>query len=121
MLVVSHRMEDNKNITADTDENIGEFQIAERAPDLRYGWGKFRPKCLQVFNNPKWFMCFLTIFSTTQGILHCYSVLELKVLDFILLTVRETLLNSFKHIDTRPQLSYLGNGVRKKSIKTNVN
>ncbi|XP_031568522.1 solute carrier organic anion transporter family member 4C1-like [Actinia tenebrosa] len=36
--------------------------------DLRFGWGKFKPDCLQCFNGPKCFMVFLVIFSVMQGI-----------------------------------------------------
>lgn len=35
--------------------------------DLRYGWGRFRPKCLQFFNSPKCFVVALAFFSFIQG------------------------------------------------------
>ena len=35
--------------------------------DLRYGWGKFRPRFLQFVNGPNCFTLFLAIFSMTQG------------------------------------------------------
>ena len=34
---------------------------------LTYGWGKVRPRFLQVVNNPKCFLFFLVVFSITQG------------------------------------------------------
>ncbi|XP_078598023.1 solute carrier organic anion transporter family member 4C1-like [Branchiostoma floridae x Branchiostoma japonicum] len=35
--------------------------------DTRYGWGQFKPDCLQVFNNPKWFLFFVSCAAFAQG------------------------------------------------------
>ena len=64
----SYRMEEeNNSMMKDSDEQPAKLTIIDSTPDLRYGWGRFRPECMQVFNNPKWFMFFLTIFSSVQG------------------------------------------------------
>ncbi|XP_048577987.1 solute carrier organic anion transporter family member 4A1 isoform X2 [Nematostella vectensis] len=39
----------------------------EEKRDLRFGWGCFRPGFLQFLNGPKWFLFFLIIFSSIQG------------------------------------------------------
>ncbi|XP_022324180.1 solute carrier organic anion transporter family member 4A1-like [Crassostrea virginica] len=36
---------------------------------LRYGWGKFTPDCLQVFNSIRWYVFFTCVFSLFQGYL----------------------------------------------------
>jgi hypothetical protein len=46
------------------------FRMSEKKENndrLRFGWGKFRPDCLQCLNGPKCFMVFLVIFSMMQG------------------------------------------------------
>lgn len=35
--------------------------------DLRCGWRSWKPKFIQYFNNPKWFLFFFTVFSCVQG------------------------------------------------------
>ncbi|XP_066299919.1 solute carrier organic anion transporter family member 4C1-like [Branchiostoma lanceolatum] len=37
--------------------------------DTRYGWGPFKPDCLQVFNNPKWFLFFVSWAAFAQGVI----------------------------------------------------
>ncbi|XP_061188346.1 solute carrier organic anion transporter family member 4A1-like [Saccostrea echinata] len=37
--------------------------------NLRYGWGKFKPDCLQVFNSIRWYVFFTCVFSLFQGYL----------------------------------------------------
>ena len=38
-----------------------------QAEDLRYGWGKFRPECLQCFNKAGWVLFFLSVASFQQS------------------------------------------------------
>ena len=44
-----------------------DVEDAKEEEDLRYGWGRFRPKCLQFLNNPKCFVVALALFSFIQG------------------------------------------------------
>lgn len=37
------------------------------SPDLRCGWRSWKPKFMQHFNSPKWFLFFFTVFSCVQG------------------------------------------------------
>lgn len=34
---------------------------------LEYGWGKFRPKCLQFLNCPIWFFVVISAYTLCQG------------------------------------------------------
>ena len=55
---VKAKLNDSENVP----ESPNEMEV-----EIRYGWGKFRPKILQIINGPKWFTFFLAIFSMTQG------------------------------------------------------
>lgn len=35
--------------------------------DLQCGWRSWKPKFMQQFNSPKWFLFFFTVFSCVQG------------------------------------------------------
>ncbi|XP_028391406.1 solute carrier organic anion transporter family member 4A1-like [Dendronephthya gigantea] len=37
--------------------------------DLRCGWRSWKPKFMQQFNSPKWFLFFFTVFSCVQGMI----------------------------------------------------
>lgn len=50
------------------DEGEAEDEEWERK-HLRYGWGKFTPDCLQVFNSIRWYVFFTCVFSLFQGYL----------------------------------------------------
>jgi hypothetical protein len=39
----------------------------KKLSSLKFGWGKFRPECLQIFNGPKCFLFVLVFFSVSQG------------------------------------------------------
>ena len=40
----------------------------EKIPSsLKFGWGKFRPKCLQIVNGPKCFLSAVVVFTACQG------------------------------------------------------
>ncbi|CAH1241775.1 SLCO4C1 [Branchiostoma lanceolatum] len=56
----SSRQSDLKGIQLDN----GRDQV-----DTRYGWGPFKPDCLQVFNNPKWFLFFVSWAAFAQGVI----------------------------------------------------
>lgn len=51
----------------ETPLNVDVEDAKEEEEDLRYGWGRFRPKCLQFLNNPKCFVVALALFSFIQG------------------------------------------------------
>uniref|UniRef100_K1RCR9 Solute carrier organic anion transporter family member n=1 Tax=Magallana gigas TaxID=29159 RepID=K1RCR9_MAGGI len=51
-------------------EDEGEVEDEEwERKHLRYGWGKFTPDCLQVFNSIRWYVFFTCVFSLFQGYL----------------------------------------------------
>lgn len=45
-------------------ESITDFE----EDDVECGWGRIRPRMLQFFNRPPWFLAFLCLFAVTQGI-----------------------------------------------------
>ena len=66
----------------DRDKNLTEKEevpfIAEsekKSSSLRFGWGKFRPECLQILNGPKSFLCVLVLVTFCQGKLRCMITL----------------------------------------------
>ena len=34
---------------------------------LKFGWGRFRPACLQFLNSPKWFLAGIVLYTLCQG------------------------------------------------------
>ncbi|CAH1238164.1 SLCO4C1 [Branchiostoma lanceolatum] len=52
------------------DSRVGDFSDDEGDQvETRYGWRRFRPSCLQVLNNPKGFLFFVSFFALVQGTL----------------------------------------------------
>jgi hypothetical protein len=39
----------------------------KKSSSLKFGWGKFRPECLQIFNGPKCFLFLIVFFAISQG------------------------------------------------------
>jgi hypothetical protein len=58
-----------KNQSDEKEEVPFIANVDEKKPEssLRFGWGKFRPDCLQIFNGPKCFLFMLVFFSAAQG------------------------------------------------------
>ncbi|XP_028411530.1 solute carrier organic anion transporter family member 4A1-like isoform X2 [Dendronephthya gigantea] len=60
----------------DEKENLDEKEVApfiensdeEKSSELKFGWGKFRPKCLQIFNGPKCFLFILIFYTISQAL-----------------------------------------------------
>ncbi|KAI8515511.1 sodium-independent organic anion transmembrane transporter [Branchiostoma belcheri] len=52
------------------DSRAGDFSDEEGGQaETRCGWRRFRPSCLQVFDNPKGFLFFVSFFALVQGTL----------------------------------------------------
>ena len=45
----------------------------EKKASLRFGWGKFRPECLQILNGPKSFLCALVLLTFCHGKVEVYN------------------------------------------------
>ena len=58
---------ENEEEEEETPLNVDVEDAKEEEEELRYGWGRFRPKCLQFLNNPKCFVVALALFSFIQG------------------------------------------------------
>ena len=43
---------------------------------IAFGWGKYRPACLQFLNNPNWFMVAVSIYTMCQGCVTMCSFLS---------------------------------------------
>uniref|UniRef100_H3B9X4 Solute carrier organic anion transporter family member 4A1 n=1 Tax=Latimeria chalumnae TaxID=7897 RepID=H3B9X4_LATCH len=54
----------NNNIVCEVN-----YVTAEPEMDSLCGWAAFKPKCLQIFNTPKWVLFFLCIASFLQGMI----------------------------------------------------
>ena len=50
-----------------TEETPLHVESKETDEDLRYGWGRFKPRALQIFNNIKFFSVALALFAFIQG------------------------------------------------------
>ena len=60
----------NKSVTSSAEKvaDVGNVDENEgRLPCIAFGWGKFRPKCLQFLNGPKWFLAAIVVYSLCQG------------------------------------------------------
>ena len=68
----------NQNKSLDTNEAVTwpQENIAVQLPSNQYskeqdciafGWGKYRPKCLQFLNSPRWFIVVVVVFTLCQG------------------------------------------------------
>ncbi|XP_078571497.1 solute carrier organic anion transporter family member 4C1-like [Branchiostoma floridae x Branchiostoma japonicum] len=52
------------------DSRVGDFSDDEEDQvETRCGWSRFRPSCLQLLNNPKGFLFFVSLFALVQGTL----------------------------------------------------
>ena len=63
-------MDENKNLPSSDKVEIPFFapeSDSKTDPSLRFGWGKFRPRCLQFLNSPKWFLVGIAIYTICQG------------------------------------------------------
>ena len=68
-------MEGNKNLTEKEEVPFIVEADEKKASSLRFGWGKFRPECLQILNGPKSFLCVLILVTLCQGKLRCMTML----------------------------------------------
>ena len=67
----SKRQVMEKSSSSQMDEvsvrSVGSNSKEKKSTSLRFGWGKFRPNCLQIFNGPKCFLFLLVLFTMSQG------------------------------------------------------
>ena len=49
-------MDNNKNLTEKEEVPFIVESDENKSSSLRFGWGKFRPECLQTLNGPKSFL-----------------------------------------------------------------
>ena len=50
-----------------SEETPLDAKAEEITDNLHFGWGRFRPQCLQALNNPKCFIAALSFVSFIQG------------------------------------------------------
>ena len=69
-------MNQSKNLDTDEADTWPQENIAVLLPSNQYskeqlciafGWGKYRPKCLQFLNSPRWFIVVVVVFTLCQG------------------------------------------------------
>ena len=58
-------MDENKN--SSEKEEAPFIAEEKKSSSLKFGWGKFRPACLQIFNGPKCFVFALVLYTVCQG------------------------------------------------------
>ena len=68
-------MEGNKNLTEKEEVPFIVEADEKKSSSLQFGWGKFRPECLQILNGPKSFLCVLILVTLCQGKLRCMTML----------------------------------------------
>ena len=58
----------NKGSDSPTDIQVWESnQDRNESSCIPFGWGKFRPKCLQFLNSPRWFLVAIVAYTLCQG------------------------------------------------------
>ena len=65
------KMSQNKNVVTNEAgtlllENIP-VEYNEEQTCIAFGWGKYRPKCLQFLNSPRWFIVVVVVYTLCQG------------------------------------------------------
>ena len=65
-----------KSYSSQMDE-FGANSEEKKSSSLKFGWGKFRPNCLQIFNGPKCFIFLLVVFTVSQGKVKCCFIVSL--------------------------------------------
>jgi hypothetical protein len=58
-------MDENKN--SNEKEEVPFIANSDKKKPLKFGWGKFRPDCLQIFNGPNCFLFVVVLFTVCQG------------------------------------------------------
>jgi hypothetical protein len=60
-------MHERKHSTQEEEPSSTANSDKKKTSSLKFGWGKFRPECLQIFNGPKCFLFVLVVFNVSQG------------------------------------------------------
>lgn len=67
-------MAEKENLDEKEEIPFIENSDEEKSSLLKFGWGKFRPKCLQTFNGPKCFLFVLVFYTVSQGNMYTHAI-----------------------------------------------